>query len=187
MKKILVLMVVTVNLLLSQGSGKFEQGFDSLKWGMTANQVKVLLASDTISEMKVEYFSDIVVKVDGQLSEHTMQEVNATIARINYPLQFKCIFIDNKLCGIDIGKSTPSYRENAYYNEIYKRFEYLEERNFFTQKEKYPYVGNWRIDGRVLIQSKNNDKVHLFLNEMKKIYDILIEQRDRHYMPSVKG
>jgi len=107
-----------------------------------------------------------------------MQEVNATIVRKYYPLQFKCIFIDDKLCGIDIGKSTTSYLEDANYNGIYKRFEYLEERSIFG-KEKYPYVGNWRIDGRVLIQSKNKDKVHLLLNEMEKLYDILINQRDR--------
>jgi len=178
MKKILVLMVVMVNLLLSQGSGKFEQGFDSIKWGMTPNQVKILLATDTISEMSIEYYSDIVVKIDGQLSEHTMQEVGATIIRINYPLQFKCIFIDDKLCGIDIGKSTASYLQNANYNKIYKRFEYLEERSLFG-KEKYPYVGDWRIDGRVLIQNKGENAVHLFLNEMKKLYDVLIEQRER--------
>jgi len=176
MKKILVLMFITANLLFAQG--KFDQGFDSLKWGMTANQVKVLFALDTISEMTVEYYSDIIVKVDGILSEHTMQEVNATTTRKNYPLQFKCIFIDDKLCGIDISQSTASYRENAEYNKIYKRFEYLEERSIFG-KEKYSYVGNWRIDGRVLIQNKSKDKVHLLLNEMEKLYDILLNQRDK--------
>lgn len=171
--------------MLSQENGQFRDGFDSLKWGMSPNQVKVLFVLDSISKLSIEYFPELIVKIDGELREYTIQKIEIEFRSMEHPV-FDCIIINNKLCGIEINKGI--YMGEKDFSALRSRFNYLtEEEGLFNKRDKYPYVeGFWRKDGEIIIEIRNGT-IRLFQHEMKKLYDLLIQKTKTNRFPQIKG
>ncbi len=203
MKKCFVVLLLLFSVCNAQDGGRFDAGFDSLKWGMTVDQAKLLFASDTISAMTVSYNSELIVKMDGRLSEHTLQVVRATTVHDSCPLNFGCTFIDNGLCEIDIAYGTPlgdfhppgSFDRRAFAERIVPRFDYLDAQTGFLNKtDTYPAdINRWRTDSKVLIRKHNGEtyredivKVEILLKDAKPLKDLLdiqIAQKMRRTSP----
>ncbi|MFA5832154.1 MAG: hypothetical protein WDA22_01635 [Bacteroidota bacterium] len=186
MKKILVFVMLIVNVMMSQGSGYFIEGFDSLKWGMSPYQTKILFASDSISQLSIEYHPELIIKIDGNLKEYAIQEIKAEFKSAHKPT-FNCIFIDNKLCGIEIIRGI--FTGKRFFYELQNRFNYLTEKGglFNSGGDKYPYVEErWRKDGEIIIEYKN-ENIRLFQHEMKELYDILIQKIGEDRFAPIKG
>jgi hypothetical protein len=175
MKQLFIaLILVSTTALYSQG--KFELGYDSLKWNMTGNQVKIVLATDTLSSMKVLYRDGIITKENGKLGEHTFQRINAVVNRTNYQLTFSCVIIDNSLCVIAIYDLR---------NKEQKPLDYLTEKHrglFSDESYIYPVdAQGWRTDANVMIFLGGQpmaynfpQSVILLRKDMKTVYDNVI-------------
>jgi hypothetical protein len=169
---------------LLHSQGKYDDGFENLKWNMTVNKVKMLFASDTISEMSVQYYNDFLMKDNGKPCEHSFQRVKVEINRTNYNIIFSCSFIDDSLCAIAI--YCCSYSNG--YDKIIKSFSYLFESNsglFGNNESKYPADRDgWRTDGRVMVKNITSNIYHkdcmfLLRKEIKSTYDNIILQLER--------
>jgi hypothetical protein len=196
----ITLILASTTVLYSQG--KFELGYDNLKWNMTVDQVKILFASDTVVFMTVQYRDGFVMKVNGKLAEHSYQRVHAEIKRTNNNnVTYSCSFIDNSLCGIAIYDLDDATK--------YAKFDYLHKKNDIgsdiyskdnagqkidddgmTRRRNLRETGNnagWRIDSNVMIylgddNRKNSyDVVYIFLfrKEWKDVYDQIVMQLER--------
>lgn len=141
----IILILVSTTALYSQG--KFELGYDNLKWNMNATQAKIILVSDTILSMKVQYRDGLVTKENGKLTEHTFQRVRAELERNGHRISYSCIFIDNSLCLIAL--------YDIPFTTKIKEFKYLTEKHeglFSDNSYVYPMNSTgWRTDGNVMI------------------------------------
>jgi hypothetical protein len=175
MKQLFItLFLISTTVLYSQG--KYELGYENLKWNMTGNQVKIVLATDTISSMRVLYRDGIITKENGKLAEHTFQRINAVVNRTDYQLTYSCIIIDNSLCLIAVYDLR---------NKEQKPLDYLTEKSrglFSDESYVYPVdAQGWRTDANVMIylggQPRTNNfpqSVILLRKDMKTVYDNII-------------
>jgi hypothetical protein len=172
-KFLITLILVSTTVLYSQG--KYELGYEYLKWNMTGTQVKVVLATDTILSMKVLYRDGIITKENGKLAEHTFQRINAIVNRTDYQLTYSCIIIDNSLCLIAVYDLR---------NKEQKPLDYLTEKHrglFSDESYIYPVdAQGWRTDANVMIylgepRTYNFPQYVTFLRkDMKNVYDNII-------------
>lgn len=180
MKQLFItLLLVSTTVLYSQG--KYELGYENLKWNMTGNQVKIVLATDTILSMKVRYRDGIITKENGKLAEHTYQRIEAVVKRTDYQLTYSCIIIDNSLCEVSILDLR---------NKEQKPLEYLTEKHrglFSDESDIYPVdAQGWRTDANVMIYLEGpprtyNIKYVTFLRkDMKNVYDNVIHNLENN-------